>query len=361
MGEEQFNTVTDLNQDYQRMAQQPVLTRRILCVLGVIILLALLAVPVSMYQNSFWTRNDSVESPTTQTPPTRNKRDSIKDFNVENSIIPTGEILSGGPPKDGIPAIHQPRFISITDAGFLKPNDIVVSVTIGGETRAYPHRILVWHEIVNDTIQNQPIVITYCPLCGTSMVFDRSFNDKTATFGVSGLLYNSDVLLYDRESESLWSQILMKSVSGTRVGTDLVWLPMEEMTWQFWKTKYPTGTVLSLETGHRRDYNRAPYENYAKSDETMFDTPYTRTELPKKSWVIGVRTDGEYKAYPIGTLSPEHDSIDDTIGNTQITLKYDLKTHWFEIINAKTGENIPYVKLYWFAWQAFYPNTLIHE
>ena len=143
-------------------------------------------------------------------------------FDVGNSSIPVAEILSGGPPRDGIPSIDDPHFITSDRADFLDPEDRVIGVSRNGEARAYPIAIMNWHEIVNDRIGDESIVVTYCPLCGTGMVF---LAPPGLEFGVSGLLYNSDVLLYDRQSESLWSQIMMQAVSGERLGEKLNLLP----------------------------------------------------------------------------------------------------------------------------------------
>ena len=123
---------------------------------------------------------------------------SLNGFALTNPQVPIAEIRSGGPPRDGIPAIDQPVFVAGNSARFLRDDDLVVSFSEGGETRAYPLRILVWHEIVNDTVGGRPVAVTYCPLCGTAMVFDRRVGDRTLSFGVSGLLYQSDVLMYDR-------------------------------------------------------------------------------------------------------------------------------------------------------------------
>ncbi len=146
----------------------------------------------------------------------------LNGFDVSNALIPREAILSGGPPRDGIPAIVRPRFDPASRAAsFLKDEDLVVSVTVEDETRAYPLRILVWHETVNNVIRGQPLAITYCPLCGTAMVFDRRVGERTLDFGLSGLLYQSDVLMYDRQTESLWSQLAMQSVAGATGGPEV--------------------------------------------------------------------------------------------------------------------------------------------
>lgn len=170
-------------------------------------------------------------------------------FDVSNAKIPVRDILLGGPGRDGIPAIDWPRFIRPTAVNFLRPDDPVLGVTIQGRTRAYPLRILVWHEIVNDVLSGRPIAVTYCPLGGTAMVFDRKVGPRTLSFGGSGLLYHSDVLMYDRQTESLWSQLAMKAVSGPLVNAQLEWLPSEHLTSAAWKPKYPPGEVHSTQTG----------------------------------------------------------------------------------------------------------------
>ena len=144
--------------------------------------------------------------------------DTANGFDISNSSIPTNEILHGGPPRDGIPAISNPKHVSADQASFLRDSDRVIGIEINGEARAYSIGILNWHEIVNDRIGNQSVAITYCPLCGTGVAFDATIDGEVTEFGVSGLLYNSDVLLYDRNSESLWSQIKRQALAGDRVG-----------------------------------------------------------------------------------------------------------------------------------------------
>jgi Protein of unknown function (DUF3179) len=169
-------------------------------------------------------------------------------FDLSNATIPRDEILPGGPPRDGIPAINQPQFIKPSEVNFLRDDDRVLSVKIDNEVRAYSLRILNWHEIVNDQVGDHAIAVTYCPLAGAGMVFDRSVNGRNLSFGVSGLLYQSDLLMYDRETESLWSQIAMKAVSGAQAGAELPWLPAENMTWHAWREAYPDGKVLPTQT-----------------------------------------------------------------------------------------------------------------
>ncbi len=280
-------------------------------------------------------------------------------FDLSNASINIEDIFSGGPPRDGIPAIDKPKFISIHKVDFLQDDDIVIGVVRGKKARAYPTRILVWHEVVNDLIDGEAFAVTYCPLCGTAMVFDRHIDGKLYTFGVSGLLYQSDVLMYDRETQSLWSQLAMKSISGLKVGSKLTWLTSEHLSWKAWREKYPKGEVLSTETGFNRNYKSKAYASYFASDQMMFPVPVTRKELAKKAWVIGVIIDGLAKAYPVNKLSADN-VIEDKLGSKQFTIKYDAEQHYPQIIDHR-GEQLPSVLVFWFAWQAFYPNTEIWQ
>lgn len=277
-------------------------------------------------------------------------------FDVSNATIPVDEILSGGPPRDGIPSIDDPEFIAPATADYMLPADEVLSMTIGEEARAYPLRILVWHEIVNDELAGKPIAVTYCPLCGTAMVFSRSIGGRTLDFGVSGLLYQSDVLMYDRQTGSLWSQLGMAAVAGPLVDTKLNWLPAEQLTWAAWKKKYPQGKVLSTKTGFPRSYSGEAYAHYHQSPGTMFPVPSHRTELPKKDWVAGIVVDGVAKAYPIRLL-PANETMRDNLNDTEIDILYDPSSRQVNVRRHADGEALPVVKVYWFAWQAFYPET----
>lgn len=279
-------------------------------------------------------------------------------FDLSNATIPTSKIFSGGPPRDGIPAIDKPRFVSVEKVDFLRDEDIVLSLTRGDMTRAYPLRVLVWHEIVNDTFDGSKVAVTYCPLCGTGMVFDGEAGGKVRRFGVSGLLYQSDVLMYDRETESLWSQLKMAAISGPDVGAKLKWLPSEHMTWKAWRTKYPGGHILSTNTGHRRDYASEAYANYFASDGVMFPVPTYRDELRNKEPVIGVIVNGQAKAYPISQLTAE--PLRDTVGGQRITVNYDPESQAHSV-TLSDGTAAPSVRVFWFAWQGFYPDTELHE
>ena len=282
-------------------------------------------------------------------------------FDVSNTTIPKSKILPGGPPRDGIPAIDDPKFLPVSDVNYLRDGDQVLGFVEQGVTRAYPLRILVHHEIVNDTVGGRPIAVTYCPLCGTCMVFDRRYAGKELTFGVSGLLHNSDVLMYDRQTESLWSQLKMEAVAGPQVGRKMRWLASEQMTWAAWKERYPDSEVLSRDTGFRRDYTRLPYAGYESTERTMFPVPRHRDDLKNKEWVIGVVLEGLAKAYPIAELEKIGSApVADELGGVSLTISYDAEAQRVEVTERGTGEAVPSVRVYWFAWQAFYPQTELY-
>jgi hypothetical protein len=278
-------------------------------------------------------------------------------FKLDNTTIPVAEIRAGGPPRDGIPSIDRPKFVPAAQVRFLAADDLVVSFTHLGETRAYPLRILVWHEIVNDRIGDLAINVSYCPLCGSAMVFDRTIDGRTLEFGVSGLLYQSDVLMYDRQTESLWSQLEMAAVSGPQVGRKLHLLPAQHLTWSAWKKEHPDGLVLSTDTGHDRDYNRQPYDSYEKSPRLMFPVNSNRTDLPTKAWIVGVVVNGVARAYPRDQL-PDGQVVEDTVGGTPLRIRYNRANSEVAITDLN-GTPVPHTPAYWFAWQAFHPATTV--
>lgn len=282
----------------------------------------------------------------------------VSAFDLSKAGVPREEILSGGPPKDGIPALTDPVVVSADEATYLRPNDRVLGAVIGAQARAYPIRILNWHEVVNDQLSGTPIVVTYCPLCGTGMVFRANRSGHRVLFGVSGLLYNSDVLLYDRETESLWSQLKMEAVTGPRLGEKLQWLPAQHTTWQAWRTAHPQTDVLSLSTGYQRDYNRDPYTGYASTSRLMFPVQHQDDRLPPKAWVAGVLIQGQPKAYPLERLASGA-ALEETVDGQSIRVAYDAKARSVEVATG-AGESVPVVQVYWFAWAAFYPETRLY-
>ncbi len=280
-------------------------------------------------------------------------------FDLQDSLIPVASIKSGGPPKNGIPAIDKPKFLSAQQA-VLKDTDRVLGIASGGQARAYPVNILNWHEIVNDRIGDRAIAVTYCPLCGSGVAFSALVDGKALNFGVSGLLYNSDVLLYDRETESLWSQLKNQAISGEFRGKKLQVIPMEHTTWGDWKQRYPKTRVLSQDTGYRRNYQHDPYAGYQKAYRLYFAVnPPAPEDFHPKEWVLGIEVDGVTKAYPFQALREQNKpKFRDEVNGQPIVISWN-KDNESASISSPKGELLPFVRAFWFAWYAFNPKTEI--
>jgi len=280
-------------------------------------------------------------------------------FDYAKHSIPLNEIHDGGPPKDGIPALYDPKFIPAQDAQYLKTSDRILGLDINGEVKAYPLKILNWHEIVNDSIGGQDVLVSFCPLCGTGMAFDANIKDKRFLFGVSGKLYNSDMLMYDKETQSLWSQIKMEAVTGAMTGEKLVLLPLIHTTWGAWTKRYPNTKVLSKQTGFSRDYAKSPYDFYEQGDTLMFPVNHDDSRLPRKSWVVGVIINGKPKAYSFKRLREKDETFQDVVGGEEVRVHYD-KENQSAVIKDAEGNILPSTQAYWFAWVAFYPKTELY-
>lgn len=276
-------------------------------------------------------------------------------FVLSPASVPVGEILGGGPKRDGIAALVDPPRIEAGKAS-LGPDEWVVGVALGKEAVAYPTAILEWHELVNDTVGGVPILVSYCPLCGTAMVFDRRIGGRTHTFGVSGLLYLSDLLLYDRDTQSLWSQIRSEAVAGTSLGQRLLLLRSRTMKWSEWRKLHPHTTVLSRDTGYRRPYGRSPYGDYAASSELRFPVPQDRRYHPKTP-TVGLRlADGLARAYPAVELVRAGGVVEESLAGRHVRVAYDAERETFSV-DAPAGVEI--VEGYWFAWMAFHPESTV--
>jgi hypothetical protein len=265
---------------------------------------------------------------------------------------------SAAAPRDGIPAIDRPKFVR-ADQAKLGADDRILGVALNGQARAYPVRILNWHEAVNDRFGDRKVPVTYCPLCGTGMAFDPPAGTGSAGFGISGLLYNSDVLLYDRATQSLWSQILQTAVSGPLKGTRLQSVALTHTSWADWRQRHPATEVLSTDTGFVRDYGRDPYAGYDRIQSLMFDVQHRDDRLPLKEWVLGVEAGGATKAYPFSVLARAVDAkgeLTDTVGGKRLRVRYDRAHGTAEAFDAE-GRPWPGTMAFWFAWVAFHPLT----
>lgn len=307
--------------------------------------------------------------------------------------IPLDKIRSGGPPKDGIPSIDDPKFAEINQSQFISDSDVVIGLEINGDARAYPLFILVWHEIVNDVVGSTPVAVTYCPLCYTNQVFERVVNGEVVEFGTSGKLYNSNLLMYDRFTESYWSQGLGYAVTGELTGIALKTIPFDVITWGDWKKLHSETLVLTTDTGHTRSYSTDPYGDYYTDPRIIFPVDNLDERMNAKEIILGFHEDGIYKAYKqsdvesfkvinddIGdkslmlvSLFPQNSrAFDRTIGDKVLEFEFvdgkilDTKTksEWtydgLAISGQFEGTKLTRMSIspgFWFEWVAFHPET----
>lgn len=287
------------------------------------------------------------------------RAEQINGFDVSDALIPRSEIMSGGPPRDGIPALTDPAFESAAAAG-LAPDDRVLGLARNGIAKAYPLSIMTWHEIVNDRFDAEPVVVTYCPLCFTGMAFGAALDGRRHDFGVSGLLYNSDVLMYDRQTESLWSQLRREAISGPHKGRRLEQLPMLNTSWADWLARHPDTLVLSRDTGHRRDYGQNPYAGYEASPQVMFPVRFRAEGYHPKERVLGVTLAGKSRAWPFMELARGEATFADRLGDQELVVHFD-PVHASAEVRTAQGEALPSTIAYWFAWYAFHPDTEVYR
>lgn len=276
-------------------------------------------------------------------------------FLLESERIDAAEIRSGGPKRDAIAALTDPKRVPAAESPW-DADEVVIGVALGGEARAYPLSVLVWHELVNDRLGGVPILVSYCPLCGTGVVFDRHAADGVRSFGVSGLLYRSDLLLYDRESESLWSQISAEAVTGPAQGQRLAPLRSRMLPWGVWRERHPDTTVLTAETGHRRLYGTWPYGDYAQAERLLYPVGYDRRYHPKAP-TLGLRSPGgAARAYPAQEIVAAGGRVEEEFGGGRVVVRYDPEAQYFDF---QVPDEVEAIEGFWFAWSAFHPETSV--
>jgi len=274
--------------------------------------------------------------------------------------VPLDEIRGGGPPKDGIPPIDDPKFISIKDAGEdLVDEEPGIAIEINGAERFYPYQILVWHEIVNDTVDGQRILVTYCPLCFSGVVFDPVVKGERVEFGTSGKLWQSNLVMYDRKTDSLWSQVLGEAIVGEVTGTELKILPSDITRFGDWKNAHPNGEVLSRDTGATRFYGVDPYGNYYTTPGLYFPVSNKDDRLEEKDFVLGILVNGKAKAYLPNAIQSKG-AVEDSFGGKNIVLEYDKTLDAVRVFEKQPNgdlERINPITSFWFAWVAAHPET----
>ena len=315
-------------------------------------------------------------------------------------LIPSDQIFDGGPGKDGIPALDNPEMISATEVGYLNDNDLVIGFKDGGEVKAYSHNVLDWHEIINDRVGDKSIAITYCPLTGTGIGWNREIDGEITTFGVSGLLYNANLIPFDRKTDSNWSQIKLECVNGELIGTEAQTYQVVETTWKTWKELYPQTTMVSTNTGHNRNYQFYPYGDYKTNNNNILFPFHPKDDrLPIKERVHGVIIEEEAKIYQFKSFSEGLKIINDSFKGKQLVIigskeknlivsfvieddeiSFDVLNNAGEAIfedNHNNQYNVfgevvkgpdmgkrlkPSQSFigYWFSWGAFYPSPIIY-
>lgn len=268
-------------------------------------------------------------------------------------------IISGGVSPDGIPPVERPAYVSIVEASKQWRDEAIVDTfTIGGQARAYPRGITVWHEIVNETDAGRPIAITYCPLTGSTVVFSGRLGDgRSTTFGTSGMLYNSNLVMYDRETKSLWPQLFAAAVRGERKGDRL-----EELggalttTLGRWKARFPEGMVLSRDTGYARAYGTSPYGDYDTSSGVMFPVTASDGRFHPKKVVVGVRANGSALAIPKAEFAQRREAQIE-VGGRMLIARYDRDLDAVRVLDRATLAPVSAYDVMWFAWYAFNPKT----
>lgn len=300
-------------------------------------------------------------------------------------------------PADRIPSIDEPKFFSAEEAsGWLEDKELVLGLFYKGVARAYPLQILVWHEIVNDVVAGEPMLITYCPLCLTGIAFKRTLNGEAVEFGTSGRLYNSNLVMYDRRTKSLWIQALGQAIAGNEAGKRLELVPIDTTTWGEWRKRFPQTQVLSRDTGHVRSYGNDPYGDYYTTPGVYFPVQEKSAALPEKALVVGLQIERDDKAYPndeVKKAKLANDELagkpllvvwDEAISSAKIfsrglngrVLEFELRngkifdkqtqSEWNSDGMAQAGsfkgselQRIPGFFGFWFSWYSFHPRTQI--
>src|SRR5215831_5042948 len=333
---------------------------------------------------------------------------------ISRALVPVEEIVSGGPPPDGMPAIDRPAFVSpAAAAAWLAAREPVLALEVKGDARAYPLQILMWHEIVNDVVGGVPVTVTFCPLCNSGIAFERTIGGSTLDFGTSGKLYKSDLVMYDRQSHSLWAQMEGRAIVGARAGAQLALIPANTLSFEEWRTSHPAGKVLSRDTGYTRSYGTNPYESY---DEPQLGPFLFRGKLdsrrPPKERVVGIKLGEAARAYPWPVLAARR-VVHDRLGDQELVILYQPGTlsaldapeiqrsravgatsAFRRVLEGRaltfeaTGEGfrdretgsswsllgqavkgplagrrltaVPHVDAFWFAWAAFNPTTTVY-
>jgi len=322
---------------------------------------------------------------------------------ISEWLVPRNEVVDGGPGVDGIPPLQNPNYETAMTINTVLPDDLVVAVRHAGQIWVYPHDIMDWHEIVNDGPASSPFIMSYCPLTGSAAAWNGTATDSDPSYGGSGLLFNSNLILYDRRTTSLWSQMMQTSIHGLRIRERPTNIQVIETKFSTLQQMYPDATVLTRDTGHNRDYDRYPYNDYKTSSDLLFPANNNDNRLHRKERVMGVLVAGSTsKVYQLNGFGSLTDTINDQVGDLSVVVvgntdlnfaaTYDRELSDGTILTfspvqndlpnvmtdgegnvwdifgkavsgPRTGEQLSLTSsltAYWFAWTAFNPNAQIY-
>jgi hypothetical protein len=277
-------------------------------------------------------------------------------FDLTNALYPEEKIAVGIASRDGVPPIDKPKLVEARHANLLNDEDIILGVEYNGVARAYPRKIMNWHQVVNDDFNGTPMVITFCPLCGSGMAFRREIAGQTRTFGVSGLVYNNNVLVFDRESESLWCQIESRAIAGPMKEQPMEYIMTHQTRWGTWRKKHPQTMALTIATGSLRYYDREPFTGYEKRGQIFFPLEHEDNRYHPKERVVGIEVHGHHKVYPYKELMKVEGGMEDKVGEQPLWIHYSPHKD-FVAVQTPEGKTWPHITLFWFAWLAFHPQS----
>jgi len=314
---------------------------------------SILAAAIALMAGSVGAQNDE-ERP-------RNRFDHdilIETFGYDESTpskVEFQHMYQGCPERDCIPSIDDPEYVGVDEAAeFLHEDELVIAMNHNGDKRAWPIRILDFHEIVNDTIGGDPVAVTWCPLCGSGLAFRREVGGDVVEFGVSGLLHDSDLVMYDRKTNSLWQQITGEAVMGPAMGETLQEVPATITEWATWKSAHPETRVMSPPDSGR-DYDQSRhYAAYEKSDRLMFPAAQRDFSIHPKTVVHGFTIDGQHLAVTEKTLD-DSEKIEIRFGDRAIVITRNSDGSVTAVDNS--GDEHTAVRSFWFAWFNFHPDT----
>jgi hypothetical protein len=278
-------------------------------------------------------------------------------FDLSRHSVPPARIISTGGSMAGIDAITQPAFVTASNATFLAPDDRVVGVIINGKVRAYPLKILTWHQLVDDSIAGEPIAVTYCPLTGSAIVYDRRLGKKTLTLGTSDRLYDSNLLFFDQATKSLWSQIKGEAIAGPLTGRRLNPLPNVVTPWRVWRVYHPETLVLNASAADIQNFAHDFTGRYELAQSVPLAVSTLDNRMPPKAHVLGLSINGASVAFPFTSLDRAKPPVAATVGGTPVTIVYDAASKTAGAVIG--GKHAAAYTGFWFAWATFHPDTTI--